>query len=122
MKATTFPEQTLVIAENQPEYESLPAHVVPGDHFGRVVFCWKLTWRERIKLLLTGKLWHHVLTFHQLLQPQRLEVTKPDFALLFIDCAAEQYGMSREELMKVLRETQPTKFNYDPTRDVPPAP
>jgi len=77
MKPINFPEQTLVIAKDQPEYLPLPAHRVRGEHGGRTTFCWQLTWRERLRLLVTGRIWHQVLTFGGPLQPQLLLVDKP---------------------------------------------
>lgn len=76
MKLINFPEQNQVIAEDQLEYLPMPAHVT-SDEQGRVVCCWKLTMKERIKLLFTGKLWHHILTFNRGVQPQLLEVNTP---------------------------------------------
>jgi len=78
MDLIEFPEQTVVIAKDQPPYRPLPAYRQPADPEGRVICCWSLTWRERFKLLFTGKLWHHILTFNGPLQPQLLEVEKPE--------------------------------------------
>ena len=77
MKLIEFPEQTVIIAKDQPEYKPLPAYQF-GDETGRIAFCWKLTWRERLYVLLSGELWHQVLTFYSPLQPQLLTVEKPD--------------------------------------------
>lgn len=77
MKLIEFLEQTVVIAKDQPEYLPLPAHRFAGDQQGRIACCWQLTWRERIAVLIGGKLWHQVLTFNQPLQPQLLTVAKP---------------------------------------------
>lgn len=79
MQLTEFPEQTVVYAKDQPEYMPLPAHQV-GDREGIIICCWKLSWRERLRLLRSGRIWHHVLTFHQPLQPQLLSVDKPEMA------------------------------------------
>ena len=79
METIEFNEQTVVIAKNQPEYLPLPAHQF-GDNEGRIAFCWKMTWRERVRVLLTGTLWQQVLTFNQPLQPQKLETIKPDMS------------------------------------------
>lgn len=76
MELVAFPEQTTVYAKDQPQYRALPAHHF-GDVEGRIACCWSLTWRERLRLLLTGKIWHQVLTFNQPLQPQLLAVEKP---------------------------------------------
>jgi hypothetical protein len=35
--------------------------------------------RERLKVLLTGKVWQQVLTFNKPLQPQLMAVEKPHF-------------------------------------------
>jgi len=77
MKPIEFPEQTVVIAKDQPQYRPLPAHRVSGDPEGRATFCWKLSLRERFKLLITGRIWQQVLTFNQPLQPQLLLTEKP---------------------------------------------
>ena len=77
MKPINFPEQNTTIAKDQPQYFPLPAHIVVNDPEGQAVFCWKLSVKERLKLLFTGKIWHHVLTFRQPLQPQLLEISSP---------------------------------------------
>lgn len=77
MKLIEFPEQTVVIAKDQPEYLPLPAHRFTGDHQGRIAFCWQLTWRERLAVLWRGVVWHQVLTFNHPLQPQLLATEKP---------------------------------------------
>lgn len=76
MEPSKFEGQNVVIAEHQPEYTQLPALVSPLS--GEAIFCWRLTWRERLKLLVTGRLWHRVLTFGQPLQPQLLGVDVPE--------------------------------------------
>ncbi len=58
----------VTFAKDQPEYIPLPA-LVSEDKERRVVTGWQLTWRERFRLLLTGKLFHSQLTFGQPLQP-----------------------------------------------------
>lgn len=76
MKLVQFPEQTVVIAKEQPGYIPLPAHQF-NEPEGRIACCWKLSLIERFTVLLTGKIWHQVLTFNQPLQPQKLTVKKP---------------------------------------------
>lgn len=78
MQLVEFPEQTVVIAKDQPEYEPLPAHVYPNDRAGRITCCWELTDEELADLLRTKRIWHTVMTFGQSLQPQLLQVEKPD--------------------------------------------
>lgn len=77
MKTIEFPEHTTEIAKDQPEYNTLPAHRFKDDSEGRIACCWKMTWRERLRVLFTGIIWHEILTFNQPLQPQRLSVRKP---------------------------------------------
>jgi hypothetical protein len=73
-----FAEETIVIAKDQPAYRPLPAYQFADDPQGRIVCCWKFGWRDRLRLLVTGKLWHQVLTFNQPLQPQLLGTHKPE--------------------------------------------
>lgn len=75
MKPTTFPQQNTEIAKTQDEYQTLPAFV--DSVSGMVVSCWRLTLWERIKLLFTGRIWWHVWTFNQPLQPQLPAVDDP---------------------------------------------
>ncbi len=65
-----------MFAKDQPEYLPLPAHV-SEDGYGVATFCWQLTWQERFRLLVTGRLWQQVMTFKHSLQPQKLMTNKP---------------------------------------------
>ena len=62
-------------AKDQPQYLPLPAHKSPVN--GRVTSCWALTWRERLRVLFTGRIWLQQLTFGDPLQPQRPSVERP---------------------------------------------
>ena len=77
MKLTNFPEQTVVIAKDQPQYNPLPAYKFKDDPQGRIACCWSLSLRERIAVLFGGRIWHQILTFNQPLQPQLLSIDKP---------------------------------------------
>ena len=77
MKIVEFPEQTVVIAKDQPQYLPLPAHRHRNDPNGKITCCWSLSLLERLRVLFTGTIWHQVLTFGQPLQPQLLLVEKP---------------------------------------------
>ncbi len=76
MDLIEFPEMTVIYAKDQPQFRPLPAHQ-RMDRTGTITCCWYLTWRERLQLLFTGRIWHSVLTFREPLQPQRLSVDKP---------------------------------------------
>jgi hypothetical protein len=75
VKPITFFGQTHVIAENQPQYLPLPAHI--DDTTGTMTFCWSLSLVERLQVLFSGRVWHQVLTFGKPLQPQRFVATRP---------------------------------------------
>jgi hypothetical protein len=62
------------IAKNQDEYITLPSWISPD---GMVVNRWRLSWKERLKIFLTGNLWHSTLTFHRQLQPFKMDVSCP---------------------------------------------
>lgn len=79
MDIISFPEQNVVYAEDQPQYRPLPAHRF-NDAEGRIVCCWKFSWRERLYVLFTGQIWHSIFTFNQSLQPQLLTVEKPEMS------------------------------------------
>lgn len=66
----------LVYAKDQPEYQPLP---VWRHRDGTVLSRWKLTWRERLRVLFTGDVYLWVMTFNQPLQPVKLQVEKPAF-------------------------------------------
>ena len=76
MKLIEFPEQTIVIAKDQPEYLPLPAFLC-GDQKGTTICCWELSDKDISLLLKTKKIWHTILTFNQPLQPQLLSVENP---------------------------------------------
>ena len=77
MEIIEFPEQTIVFANNQPQYLPLPAYRFKNDPKGRIVCCWRLNWLERLKVLRSGMVWQQMLTFNRPLQPQLLTVGKP---------------------------------------------
>lgn len=85
MTPIKFPQANRTFAKDQPPYLPLPAHYreplparyADGSPEGEVISCWKLTWRERLKMLLVGKLWLSQWTFHDRLQPQRPSVDSP---------------------------------------------
>jgi len=74
MKPIEFKEQNCVFAENQPEYLPLPVHKTED---GQVISCWRLTWKERFKVLFGGKMWLSMLTFNKPLQPQLPSISSP---------------------------------------------
>ncbi len=73
MKPIEFPEQTIVWAKDQPEYQPLPAYTDERQ----TVSCWYLSFKERLKLLITGKLWLQQMNFGDKLQPQYITADYP---------------------------------------------
>ena len=61
-------------AENQPEYNPLPAW--RGED-GMVVTRWQFGWKDRLLVLVGGSVWLSQLTFHRRLQPVKLTSTCP---------------------------------------------
>lgn len=76
MKPVVFPGHNTVYAKDQPEYLPLPVYKRPGAE-GEVTSCWKMSFRERIKVLFTGKVYWSQWTFGGKLQPQRATVDNP---------------------------------------------
>ena len=66
MQPITFPQSNVVYAKDQPEYLPLPAH---KSAEGIVTSCWKLNFKERLKVLWSGKIFWRQMTFNQPLQP-----------------------------------------------------
>ena len=73
MKPIEFPEMNAKIAENQDEYLTLPAF--QDDTV--TVSCWKLSLKERIRVLVLGRLWLQQLNYGQALQPQLPQIEYP---------------------------------------------
>lgn len=74
MQPLKFKGHNCVYAESQPEYLPLPAY---RDSLGLVTTCWKLSWKERVKIFFKGSFWLSVYTFGQPLQPLLPEVNSP---------------------------------------------
>ena len=69
--------EPVTYAKDQPQYQPLPVLRNPDN--GTLISCWGLTWRERLRLALTGRLWVQLLTFGRPLQPMLLSVAPPTF-------------------------------------------
>lgn len=73
MQPVRFPEVNKVWAENQPEYQPLPAYVDDMES----VTCWSLDWRDRLRVVLAGCIWLRQLNFGNPLQPQLPQARTP---------------------------------------------
>lgn len=89
MKAVKFKHQNVVFAENQPEYQSLPALRIDSPE-GIVISCWKLSLKERIKIVFTGRVWLSIMSFNEPLSPSFMAVNRkevyshPDDGITFL--------------------------------------
>lgn len=77
MKPIKFKEQNCTYAEDQPEYQPLPALKMDNET-GDVISCWNLSIKERIKVLFSGKIWLSLMTFNKPLTPSYLTTNKDD--------------------------------------------
>lgn len=77
MKPIEFKEQNVVFAKDQPEYQPLPALRYDNPQ-GEVVSCWGLTFRERLRVLFTGKIWVSLWSFKNPLTPSYLTTKKKE--------------------------------------------
>lgn len=76
MKPIDFKYSNKIYGENQEEYLDLPAY---EDDYkgGRVISCWKMSLVERFQALFTGKVWVHLLNFHETIPPMNLTIEHP---------------------------------------------
>jgi hypothetical protein len=78
MKAINFKECNHKFAEKQDQYHTLPGHL-RKDPVTEFIFCMKLGFWERVRILFTGRMWCALLTFGKALQPSRYSTKKSDF-------------------------------------------
>lgn len=76
MKPVEFPQQNVVYGKDQPEYLPLPCYRAE-DGSGEVTSCWGMSWRERIRVLFTGRVYVNLLTFGGPLQAQIVSTEAP---------------------------------------------
>src|SRR3990167_5693640 len=107
MKPIEFPGYNTVVAANQPPYQPLYACNYQ-DATGRIACCWNLSLWERFKVLMTGKIWHQILTFQKPLQPQLLSASKP----LFI--AESTVGLDASQTKSTRPNEPPHPPNHPP--------
>ena len=62
-----------MLAKNQPPYLPLPCY----QNERETISCWRLTWRERLRLIFGVPLWLRQCNFGQPLQPQKPTLDRP---------------------------------------------
>lgn len=77
MKPVEFKHQNVVFAKDQPEYQPLPALRIESPT-GEVVSCWKLSFKERVKIVFTGRVWLSLMSFNKPLTPSFLAVNRKE--------------------------------------------
>lgn len=75
MNPIEFKDQNRVYAKNQPEYMPLPALKLDS---GEIIACWKMSFKERIKVLFTGKTWVSLMCFDNPLTPSFISVNRKE--------------------------------------------
>jgi hypothetical protein len=76
MKAKEFDQVNIRIGENQPDYITLPAHIV-RDEEQAVITCFEFSDEEIEKIISDRCIWHHQITFKKAMQPIRISVYNP---------------------------------------------
>lgn len=77
MKPVEFEHQNIVFAKDQPEYQPLPALKFDSPE-GQVVSCWKLSFKERLRVLFLGRVWLSMSTFNRPLTPSYLAADRKE--------------------------------------------
>lgn len=77
MQAVEFPEQTQILAKDQPQYQPIPIHYDPK--YGAATSCFQLSDEEVEEIVRTRRIWNTQVTFGNPYHPIRMSVSKPDF-------------------------------------------
>ena len=77
MKPIEFKHQNIVFANDQPEYMPLPALKIESEQ-GEVISCWRLSFKERVKVLFSGKVWLSLMSFNKPLTPSYMSVNRKE--------------------------------------------
>lgn len=78
MEAIGFKESNVEVAKDQKEYKTLPSFRAK-DEQGTMVSCYRLSFLERAKVVLRGKIWMSEMTFNKPVTPRIFSVNKWDF-------------------------------------------
>jgi len=84
MDPIEFPEQNTVWKPSQQTHRPLPAYV----DVMQTISLWRLSWRERLQVFWSGRLWLRQCNYGEPLQPQLIQVESPFVRPLFHSGAA----------------------------------
>lgn len=108
MKAIEFPQQSFILAKDQPQYIPLPVHAkeepirfkdaegneVVKDTVMELTACFQLSPEEVAQVVATGKIWYTQCVWGAAFQPIRMSVLNP-FTINQMD---DQKGVSDVEI------------------------
>lgn len=77
MQPVEFKHQNIVFAKDQPEYQPLPALRIDSPQ-GEVISCWRMSFKERLKVLFYGRVWLSLMSFNKPLTPSYMSVNRKD--------------------------------------------
>lgn len=97
MKPIKFKHCNIEIAKSQDEYETLHALIIDSPE-GYIVSCWKLSFKERIKILFIGKVWLSLMSFNKPLTPSFMSVNRKD--VYSIDSDKDSLFVKIKKLLK----------------------
>lgn len=78
MEPINFKEANLTLAKNQPQYKQLPVYYDPHNS-GVMIYCYKVSWLERLRILFSGKIWASQLTYNNGFNPVNMAADKDHF-------------------------------------------
>lgn len=97
MKPIEFKGQNIIFAKDQPEYQPLPALILENET-GEVISCWRLSLKERIKILFTGKMWLSLMSFNKPLTPSYLTTNRDELFTI------ESDNPSKTRIKRILKK------------------
>ena len=78
MEPTKFKESNMKwIGNPENNVGDLDARKEGEDSKTIIYSCWRASWKERLRILITGRVWVYQLTFDNALQPQGVSADKP---------------------------------------------
>lgn len=77
MKSVKFKDANVTFAENQDEYNQLPALRL-YDKNDTIITCVGLSFKERLKVLFTGRIWMSEMNFRRALTPRFFSVDQDE--------------------------------------------